>query len=211
MMHHKFQRNALFVFAFASLLSCRGRSPDAGGDTALARDLAEAQLGAMATPARPSAPAATDSVARTDVSLAALDTEVTARIAPPTPPARSAAVVPKPSHTDPCTLPAPTSQGACLARGVARSNARLGAVYRSIVRAVRKQQRVARRAPDPPYVAELGKAQRVWISWRDAECKRRASGAVEKLWAVPRSKCVGELTNTRVAELRGILSKVHGQ
>jgi uncharacterized protein YecT (DUF1311 family) len=81
-------------------------------------------------------------------------------------------------------------------------------MYRSIVSAVRKQQRVPARAPDPPYAANLKKAQAAWTSWRDSECERRTRGAGGKLWAPPRAKCLDELTGARAAELDRILVRL---
>lgn len=98
-------------------------------------------------------------------------------------------------------------QHTCLARSTHRSDARLDSIYRLIVKAVRKQQRVPAGAADPPYVATLGQDEKTWTAWRDTECERVAHGKGGDQWAVPRAKCLDKLTDQRVAELTEILRK----
>ncbi len=217
---------------------CGGRSPDTGGDTSLARDLAQVQMGGSSGSGGIAGSAGAGGIVGTpedsgSVTLPAADTMVHAleQPAPATIPAggpharrlvhttmtsasaraRTAARAPGDRVSDPCTSPVTANQTACLAEGVRRSNGRLDAVSVSISRAFRKRQRVKSRAPDPEYLVQLRRSEIQWLQWRDTECRRRAAGITGQLWAIPRAKCIAEETESRVAELEGILGEVRKQ
>jgi uncharacterized protein YecT (DUF1311 family) len=201
----------LAVFA-----GCRGRSPDAGGDTSLARDLAEVQLAGVASNASSTSTRGVRGTVQGADSVgarAALPTASKPVVAPlPAGPqgasAAAHAIVPaaKVARADPCASSTPADQSSCLSLSERRAGARLSSLQRSITTAVRRQQRVPARAADPPYVSELAQAQKKWISWRDSECRRRTNNAASRLRA--RASCVTELTDARVAELNRILSQL---
>jgi uncharacterized protein YecT (DUF1311 family) len=204
--------------ALVALAGCRGRSPDAGGDTSLARDLAEAQLAGVAASRATVPTTGADTTVNRDTALgmdsarrrpAASPTApaaTVARVAAPT--AHIAAATKKVMPADPCASSASTDQTTCVSHSEKRADTRLASLHRSIVSAVRKQQRVAARAPDPPYVRQLARAQAEWISWRDSECKRRAPSVSGKLWATARARCITELSDARAADLNHILSQL---
>lgn len=215
---------ALSCIALAAIGSCRGRSPDAGGDTSLARDLAEVQLaGTASAPPSPHA-LASDSGSRLSDSLIVAASRVGARGAVKESVTQSVANGPGPlrrtpvtshsgrtrklSGSDPCAAPDSSNQNACVKLRLARSNSRLNSVYRSIVIAVRKQQRVRAHSPNPPYVSQLNNAQNQWIEWRDGECQRRLSGYKGELWGPPQAQCLIELSEGRAAELDQILKQL---
>lgn len=212
---HYFRR-----LAAGSLLvaACRGRSPDTGGDTSLARDLAEVQiagsasLGGRVTTESDTVAQPTNSTAVTLSHPAVVSGGATSGV---TDSAHTAASSSRPrpaapSRTrvlDPCSAPDSYDQSKCLELGLHNSNTRLNAIYESIVRAVRSEQRVPRR-PDPAYVTKLDQTERKWLSWRDSECERRAASDRVTLWAVPRTKCIAEVTDARAAELNRILAQL---
>ena len=157
--HHKLQRAVAVCAALAALAACRGRSPDAGGDTSLARDLAEAQLAGVAA-SRTTVPKTgadttvirdtafgLDSARRRPAASPTAPAATVARVAAPT--ARIAAATKKVMPADPCASSASTDQTTCVSHSEKRADTRLASLHRSIVSAVRKQQRVAARAPDP--------------------------------------------------------------
>ncbi len=234
--HFPLRAVALALCVSVPLIGCRGRSPDAGGDTSLARDLAEVQMGAS-NAARPVSAMDTgvaqfDSLASTPPTLpqpeaassvgsalAASRMRATASAAHAAPsrvgsrtPASSLASSPASSRareTGPCASPATAMQTACLTAGIRRSNSRVASLYVSIVRAVRREQRVPEGGRDPAYVSQLRRAEDEWLAWRDSECKRRSSGYSGTLWAVPRTKCIAEVTETRATELDRVLRQAH--
>jgi uncharacterized protein YecT (DUF1311 family) len=225
---------AVSVVVLVSFAACRGRSPDAGGDVALARDLAEAQLAgfsasaggrvasdssdpadsahaggahadsARALPARANDPP-TPTEARSTVRDPVARTASSRTVSSRKGQDRMGKTVKQPA-TDPCASSESRDQNSCLSLGVARSDARLDSIYQLIVKAVRKQQRVPAGAADPPYATTLAHAERTWASWRDAECARVTRGKGGDQWAVPRAKCLATLTDERAAELTQILA-----
>jgi uncharacterized protein YecT (DUF1311 family) len=216
------------VIALVSFTACRGHSPDSGGDVALARDLAEAQLAGSSASAGgrvasdsddASNPIAIDPVAASTSADMPVATRNPATRTTPSPaaPSRTSSlrktsdIAHKPVKqppADPCSSSDSRDQKTCLSLGTRRSDARLDSVYRLIVKAVRKQQRVPAGAADPPYAATLAQAEKTWTSWRDAECERVTRGKGGDQWAVPRAKCLATLTDERAAELTQILAKV---
>lgn len=228
--HHELQRAVAVCAALAALAGCRGRSPDAGGDTSLARDLAEAQLAGVAaglaagaasgaasgratvpttaadTTAIRDTTSGLDSAGRRTAASPRLPAAAVAHDAAPT--AHVAAAAKKVASPDPCASSSFTDQTACVSRSAKRADGRLAALNHSIVSAVRKQQRVAARAPDPPYVRKLARAQAEWVSWRDGECKRRTPSVSGKLWASSRARCITELSDARAVDLNHILSQL---
>ncbi|MDQ2890323.1 MAG: DUF1311 domain-containing protein [Gemmatimonadota bacterium] len=207
---------ASVIVASPLLLGCSRRAPDAGGDTSLARDLAEVQMDATARqPASDSGKEAASRQSAVEATTAPplpapLPKQVSPSAAiqhPAAPPARPVASALRRS-ADPCTSPERASQAGCLAASVRRSNARVASVYVAIVHAVRAEQHAAPAAPDPPYVSQLHRAQSEWFPWRDSECKRRTGNDTGKLWGALRAKCILQLTDTRVGELRSVLAQV---
>ena len=209
---------------------CGGRSPDTGGDTALARDLAQVQMsgaggsaGSGGIAAQPSAadssspPVVTDSTSAGSKALKDASAElptVRGSHPPPTPSearARRPASISPRHASDPCMSPVTTSQAACLTDGIRRSNARLAVASGSIARAFRRRQHIRQTAPEPEYLQKLRQSEIQWLEWRDAECKRRAAGFTGQLWATPRAKCIGDATESRVAELDRILGEIRKQ
>ena len=159
------------------------------------------------------APVLTERAAQRKRAVAASHMKSTAMVASITkrPAAiRGARIVPA-GVTDPCESPTSAMQTACLAQGIRRSNSRLASLYGSIVRAMRRQQRIPRAGRDPAYISQLRHAEDEWLAWRDSECTRRANGYSGKLWAVPRTQCIAEVTETRAAELDRVLQQVHQQ
>jgi uncharacterized protein YecT (DUF1311 family) len=215
---------AVSVVVLVSFAACRGRSPDAGGDVALARDLAQAQLAGFSASAGgrvasdssdpadsahadgtrandPPASAGAPATVRDPVVRTASSRTVSSRKGPD----RMRKTVKQPA-ADPCASSESRDQNSCLSLGVARSDARLDSIYQLIVKAVRKQQRVPAGAADPPYATTLAHAERTWASWRNAECARVTRGKGGDQWAVPRAKCLATLTDERAAELTQILA-----
>lgn len=214
--NNRLRRVAVSVIALLSFLGCRGRSPDAGGDVALAHDLAEAQLAGSSASAggrvaSDSSDVADSSIVDTPPPIAAsgpaAHPEVHAVSSRRTP-ARTGKIAKKTRPVDPCASSESADQSSCLASSVHRSNARLDSIYRLIVKAVRKQQRIPSGAADPPYAATLGKDQKTWESWRDAECERVTHGKGGERWAVPRANCLATQTDARAAGLARILAKI---
>ena len=213
---------AVVIIALLSFTACHGHSPDSGGDVALARDLAEAQLagssasagGRVASDSADAAPSsdAGNPPAVTPPGAASLATRAAVRNAVASAASSRKAVDrtrnrAKQTRTDPCASTESQDQSRCLALSAHRSNVRLDSIYRQIVKAVRKQQRVPAGAADPPYAATLGQAEKTWTSWRDAECERVTRGKGGDQWAVPRARCLATLTDERAAELDRILGK----
>jgi uncharacterized protein YecT (DUF1311 family) len=218
----RLRHTAVIATALLSFTACRGHSADSGGDVALARDLAEAQLAGSSASA--GGRVASDSVDGASNSNAsdppAASAPVPAAVSVRTAVTRSASAAShktpdrarksrssKPATGDPCTSSESDDQNACLSLSVHRSNTRLDSIYRLIVKAVRKQQRVPAGAADPPYATTLGQAEKTWASWRDAECQRVTHGQGGDQWAVPRARCLATLTDERAAELTQILQK----
>lgn len=214
---------AVAVVALAS--ACQSKAPDAGGDTALARDLAQAQLRSMQpSTERGEYPAlhAGDTSRREDTS----GTVVVATSPDPGPPV----VVPAPkpqgaqapasthqpvgprvdhrpgdtTSAGACGSPALAQQRACIAAHLAVSDARLNRVYGELISVLRERAHVSA-GPDPRMVRGLRSAQRAWIVARDRECQRRTRGVGGKLWAPPRAACLAEVSSRRADELAGML------
>jgi uncharacterized protein YecT (DUF1311 family) len=227
---------AVATIALFSFTACRGHSPDSGGDVALARDLAEAQLAGSSASAGGRVASDSDSVANSSGENDPLAAQIADPVTVRNPVVRAASARTASSRTvssrtvssrtassrkipdrvrkpakqtpaDPCASSESEDQHACLSSSTHRSDARLDSIYRMIVKAVRKQQRVAAGAADPPYATTLGRAEKTWTSWRDAECERVTRGKGGEQWAVPRANCLAKLTDERAVELSQILAK----
>ncbi len=214
------------IVALLSFTACHGHSPDSGGDVALARDLAEAQLAGSSASAGgrvasdsgdgasnsdagdPPAVAAprTGAVTASVAARGAVGNAVTHAASSRKAPDRARKPAKRPP-ADPCASSESQDQNSCLSLSAHRSTARLDSIYRLIVKAVRKQQRVPAGAADPPYAATLGQAEKTWMAWRDSECERVTRGKGGDQWAVPRARCLATLTDERAAELAQILGK----
>jgi len=211
------------IIALLSFTACHGHSPDSGGDVALARDLAEAQLAGSSASAGGRVASDSEHVAGNldagnppavarpaEASLTARAADRNAIVAPAASSRKTPDRTrnrPKQTRADPCASSESQDQNRCLALSAHRSNVRLDSIYRLIVKAVRKQQRVPAGAADPPYAATLGQAEKTWTSWRDAECERVTRGKGGDQWAVSRARCLATLTDERAAELNRILGK----
>jgi uncharacterized protein YecT (DUF1311 family) len=200
------------VIPVIAALGCGGsRAPDAGGDTALARDLAIVQM--ETNRARDSA---ADALARAaSTPPAAVDSSADSVTLPPpvpvdTPRAAGARVatdtpirVAHPS-ADPCDSPAHDSQLACLRRKLAEYDAPLNRVYQRYIDRLRAAP--ANRGGGAPAVNKLRESQRAWLTYRDQMCARRLKGKEPKLWAPGRAACLGEYATARAKLLNDMLN-----
>ncbi len=135
---------------------------------------------------RPSAPAVT--------APAPVNTAPTTATAP-----KPAA--PKLSGTRACSSPTLENQSECIRVSIAASDARLNRIYRALITEMRRQEKVAPGAKDPPSVQRLRVSQRAWVVYRDTECRKRGRGKEGALWARPRARCLGDFAGRRANEL----------
>lgn len=209
---------ALAVAAtFATTLTAcnRSRAADAGGDTALARDLAIVQL--ETNRARDSAAQALAHAASTPIPADPADSTT-----PPPPPVDAAtarnqiasvAALPAPidtpvhvaarASTNPCDSPDRTSQATCLRRQLAEYDAPLNRVYERYI--ARLREAPVSSGGGEPAVRKLRESQRAWLTYRDQMCQRRAAGNEPKLWAPSRAACLGEYSAARTKLLTEML------
>lgn len=210
--------DALGVVALAvGALACSGsRAPDAGGDTALARDLAIVQM--ETNRARDSAadalahaastpPSAIDSSADSSAGSATLPPPVP--VDTPTVAARTQVAADTPIHavhrpSDPCDSPEHDSQLACLRRKLAEYDAPLNRVYQRYIDRLRAAP--ANRGGGAPAINKLRESQRAWLTYRDQMCARRLKGKEPKLWAPGRAACLGEYATARAKLLNDMLN-----
>lgn len=203
----------------ASTLACgRSRAADAGGDTALARDLAIVQL--ETNRARDSAAealaraASTPEPARTDSGVGSVtappplpvDSQTTASqiasaAALPAVPDTPVHAARKPS--EPCDSPARDSQITCLRRQLAEYDAPLNRVYQRYVARLRAAPES--RGGGAPAIRKLRESQRAWLTYRDQMCQRRLASTEPKLWAPGRAACLGEYATARTTLLTEML------
>lgn len=193
-------------------LGCGGsRAPDAGGDTALARDLAIVQM--ETNRARDSA---ADALARAaSTPPAAVDSFADSVTLPPPVPvdtpraAGTRVATDTPIHAarpsaDPCDSPGHDSQLACLRRKLAEYDAPLNRVYQRYIDRLRAAP--ANRGGGAPAVNKLRESQRAWLTYRDQMCARRLKGKEPKLWAPGRAACLGEYATARAKLLEDMLN-----
>lgn len=115
---------------------------------------------------------------------------------------------PRLTGTRACTSPTLDNQSECLRVLLASADARLNRVYRALITEMRRQEGVRGGAKDPPSVQRLRVAQRSWIAYRDAECRRRGKGKEGALWARPRARCLGQFAVRRANELADNFSRL---
>lgn len=199
------------VIPVIAALGCGGsRAPDAGGDTALARDLAIVQM--ETNRARDSA---ADALARAaSTPPAAVDSSADSVTLPPPVPvdttaARARVATDTPIHAthpsaDPCDSPGHDSQLACLRRKLAEYDAPLNRVYQRYIDRLRAAP--ANRGGGAPAVNKLRESQRAWLTYRDQMCARRLKGKEPKLWAPGRAACLGEYATARAKLLNDMLN-----
>lgn len=201
---------ALVIPVIAALACGGSRAPDAGGDTALARDLAIVQM--ETNRARDSA---ADALARAaSTPPAAADSSADSVTLPPPVPvdttaARARVATDTPIHAvrpsaDPCDSPGHDSQLACLRRKLAEYDAPLNRVYQRYIDRLRAAP--ANRGGGAPAVNKLRESQRAWLTYRDQMCARRLKGKEPKLWAPGRAACLGEYATARAKLLNDMLN-----
>jgi len=203
------------VLAATALACGHSRAADAGGDTALARDLAIVQM--ETNRARDSA---ADALARAaSTPPAALDSSTDSTTLPPPIPvdtprtvARDQAAVDTPIHAvqrpaDPCESLAHDSQLACLRVKLAQYDAPLNRIYQRYIDRLRAAP--ANRGGGAAAVNKLRESQRAWLTYRDQMCARRLKGKEPKLWAPGRAACLGEYATARAKLLNDMLNGAH--
>lgn len=209
---------ALAALALASLAlaACgRSRAADAGGDTALARDLAIVQM--ETNRARDSAAQALARAASTPTPLDSTDSTTP----PPLPTdssstasqIASAAALPAAADTpvhaahvpsDPCDSPERASQLTCLRRQLAEYDAPLNRAYQRYI--ARLSDAPESRGGGAPAIRKLRESQRAWLTYRDQMCQRRLKGKESTLWAPARAACLGEYSTARTKLLSDMLA-----
>lgn len=191
------------------------RAADAGGDTALARDLAIVQM--ETNRARDSAAQALAHAASTPTPVDPSDSTTPPPL--PSDSARrasqiaSAAALPSPVDTpvhatrassDPCNSVDRDSQLTCLRRQLAEYDAPLNRVYQRYI--ARLSAAPVSRGGGAPAVSKLRQSQRAWGVYRDEMCARRLKGKEPKLWAPARAACLGEYATARTTLLTEMLN-----
>lgn len=195
----------------------RSNSPDAGGDTALARDLALVSLrdssrGGTAV-GMPPAPVSQPGSVPSDSSLVATVGSRPAGTPKPAvtdtgrtvPVARTKTVRSRRglTGTAACESPRLADQNSCLRAEIAPDDARLNHVYNAYLARLRAAP--ASRGGGAPAIAKLRISERAWLVYRDQECRRRNWGKEGTLWAPKRAACMKELAATRADELERLL------
>lgn len=213
------------VALVTALAACSSRTPDAGGDTALAHDLARVQLGASDTPRGASAPGlggavvtetpgAGESASAGGVATSAPVSPAAASARPTSPasPASPASLTLAALDTLPeCAAASRTAQSACFRAAIAPSSARLDHVYQALVTTLRAQpssRARTRRRTETPAVTQLRAAQRAWVALRERECRRKDQGRAASLWGASRARCFAELSTDRANELDATLARI---
>ncbi|MFL5578468.1 MAG: lysozyme inhibitor LprI family protein, partial [Gemmatimonadaceae bacterium] len=107
-----------------------------------------------------------------------------------------------------CASPASRDQRACLMAAIAENDYGLNNVYNTLIKEMRKQAGTAVGGPDPASVARLRAEQRAWLVERDEACERRLSGRSGSFWAVPRARCLGQLSSRRASVLADRLTRL---
>ena len=192
-------RDTLIVDSIGAYRAPDAAERDAGIDTAIASMDAASTPPAGTTPA-PAAPTRTATV-------------------PAAPPAAAPAPAPAPAAaakpaqrlltgTRACSSPLPANQSECVRVTLAATDMRLNRIYRALITEMRRQEKVAPGAKDPPSVQRLRVSQRSWLVYRDSECRRRGRRREGALWARPRVKCLGEFSVRRANELADNFSRL---
>lgn len=195
----------------------RSNSPDAGGDTALARDLALVSLkdssrqgtalGMPASPA-PQPPIVPPESSRVSTGQpisggvsapSVMDTHQATPVAP-TKGTRSRRGL---TGAAACESPKLADQNSCLRAEIAPGDARLNHVYNAYMARLRAAP--ASRGGGAPAIAKLRISERAWLVYRDQECRRRNWLKEGTLWAPKRAACMKELAATRAGELERLL------
>ena len=190
-------RDTLVVDSIGAYRAPDAAERDAGIDTAIASIEADART---TTPA-PTAPAAPAPVAVAPPAAP----RASAPAAAPKTPARPAARL---TGTRACGSPLAENQSECVRVSLAATDMRLNRIYRALITEMRRQEKVAPGAKDPPSVARLRVSQRSWLVYRDNECRRRGRGKEGALWARPRVRCLGEFSVRRANELADNFSRL---
>lgn len=195
----------------------RSNSPDAGGDTALARDLALVSLRdssrqgrAVATPA-PSFPQSVSvqpesSIVTTERPISgAASAPAAADTSPAAPAARTKSSRSRRGLTGAaaCASPKLADQNTCLREEIAPNDAKLTGVYNAYLARLRAAS--VKRGGGAPAMEKLRVSERAWLVYRDQECKRRNWGKEGALWAPKRAACMKELAAKRTDELDRLL------
>ena len=107
-----------------------------------------------------------------------------------------------------CSSPLPANQSECVKVTLAATDMRLNRIYRALITEMRRQEKVAPGANDPPSVQRLRVSQRSWLVYRDNECRKRGRGREGSLWARPRVRCLGEFSVRRANELADNFSRL---
>lgn len=208
---------ALAVALAAGMACGRSRAADAGGDTALARDLAIVQM--ETNRARDSAADALARAASTPPPEP-VDSGLDSTTAPPPLPADAPATASKVASgaaaaasdtidhaisrpADPCDSPARSSQLSCLRRKLAEYDAPLNGVYQRYIDRLRAAPES--RGGGAPAIRKLRESQRAWLVYRDQKCQQRLAGKEPKLWAPARAACLGEYAAARTRLLTNML------
>ena len=229
--NHGFRAVSLAALVFASLACDSGspsRTPDEiAADSALASDLALANRDTLVVDSIGAyrAPDAAERDAGIDTAIASIsagstppvETAIAPTAAPsaapaPAPaPAPTAAAKPAPkllTGTRACSSPLPANQSECVRVTLAATDMRMNRIYRALITEIRRQEKVAPGAKDPPSVARLRVSQRSWLVYRDSECRKRGRRREGALWARPRVKCLGEFSVRRANELADNFSRL---
>jgi uncharacterized protein YecT (DUF1311 family) len=207
---------AVMLLTIMVIAGCgRSRAADAGGDSALARDLAIVQMetnrsrdsAAAALSHAASTPAPPDSAGDSTMPppLPADSTTAASQVA-------SAAALPGPVDTpihaaprpsDPCASPDRSSQITCLRTRLAEYDAPLNRVYGRYVARLRAAPES--RGGGASAIRRLRESQRAWLVYRDQMCQRRLAASEPKLWAPGRAACLGEYSAARTKLLTDML------
>lgn len=205
----------VMALAVSTVAACsRSRAADAGGDTALARDLAIVQM--ETNRARDSAARARDQSASMPAAPAdsadsttppALPSDSTSSVSQVASAAIDTPVHAAPKRADPCDSPDRASQATCLRRRLAEYDAPLNRVYARYIARLRSAP--ASRGGGAPAIAKLRESQRAWLTYRDQMCQRKLAGKEPKLWAPGRAACLGEYATARTKLLNDMLAGRH--
>jgi uncharacterized protein YecT (DUF1311 family) len=235
--NYSFRAVSMAALVFAALACDSGspsRTPDEiAADSALASDLALANRDTLVVDSIGAyrAPDAAERDAGIDTAIAAMEPEsippagttpapaapTRTTTAPAAPPAAAPAPAPtataKPAQrlltgTRACSSPLPANQSECVRVTLASTDMRLNRIYRALITEMRRQEKVAPGAKDPPSVQRLRVSQRSWLVYRDSECRRRGRRREGALWARPRVKCLGEFSVRRANELADNFSRL---
>lgn len=107
-----------------------------------------------------------------------------------------------PAQAQDCSNPTQMGLDECVSAAYDKTDKKLNAVYGKIVTRIGK---------DAETKADLVKAQKAWIAFRDAECDFRASSVQGgTIYPTAVLVCLDTVTKARVADLEGLLSCQEG-